>query len=84
MPDSVGYAIHTPVGTVIHTGDFKLDHTPVMGQLTDLARLAELGNEGVLLLLRRLDVRRGAGLHAVGAGGRRGADEHHARRRRAA
>jgi ribonuclease J len=51
VPDSVGYAIHTPVGTVIHTGDFKLDHTPVMGQVTDLSRLAQLGKEGVLLLL---------------------------------
>jgi ribonuclease J len=51
IPDSVGYAVRTPVGTVIHTGDFKLDHTPVMGQVTDLARLAQLGNEGVLLLL---------------------------------
>ncbi|MGE0057807.1 MAG: ribonuclease J, partial [Dehalococcoidia bacterium] len=50
VPDSCGFAIKTPVGTVIHTGDFKLDHTPVMGQLTDLGRLAELGNEGVLLL----------------------------------
>jgi ribonuclease J len=51
IPDSVGYAIRTPVGTVVHTGDFKLDHTPVMGQQTDLARLSELGREGVLLLL---------------------------------
>jgi ribonuclease J len=51
VPDSVGYAIATPMGTVIHTGDFKLDHTPVMGQVTDLSRLAELGKEGVLLLL---------------------------------
>ena len=51
VPDSVGFAIRTPVGIVIHTGDFKLDHTPVMGQLTDLAKLAELGKEGVLLLL---------------------------------
>ncbi len=50
IPDSVGYAIRTPVGTCIHTGDFKLDHTPVMGQSTDLAKLAQLGDEGVLLL----------------------------------
>src|SRR3990170_1106104 len=50
IPDSVGYAIRTPVGTCIHTGDFKLDHTPVMGQATDLSRLAQLGEEGVLLL----------------------------------
>jgi ribonuclease J len=51
VPDSVGFAIKTPVGTIVHTGDFKLDHTPVMGQLTDLAKLAQLGREGVLLLL---------------------------------
>jgi ribonuclease J len=50
IPDSVGYAIRTPVGTCIHTGDFKLDHTPVMGQSTDLSKLAQLGDEGVLLL----------------------------------
>ena len=50
IPDSVGYAIRTPVGTCVHTGDFKLDHTPVMGQSTDLPRLAQLGDEGVLLL----------------------------------
>jgi len=51
IPDSCGLAIRTPVGTVIHSGDFKLDHTPVMGKPTDLPRWAELGNEGVLLLL---------------------------------
>jgi ribonuclease J len=50
VPDSTGLAIKTPVGTVIHTGDFKLDHTPVMGQHTDLTRLAQHGDDGVLLL----------------------------------
>jgi len=49
--DGVGFAIKTAAGTVIHSGDFKIDHTPVDGQTTDLARLAELGEEGVLLLL---------------------------------
>lgn len=49
--DGVGYAIRTPAGTVIHTGDFKIDQTPVDGEKTDLSRLAELGEEGVLLLL---------------------------------
>src|SRR5262249_56846746 len=51
IPDSVGLVIRTPVGTVIHTGDFKLDQTPLDGRLPDLGRLAELGAEGVLLLM---------------------------------
>jgi len=51
VPDSTGLAISTPAGLVIHTGDFKLDHTPVMGQATDLARLSQHGDKGVLLLL---------------------------------
>ena len=51
VPDSTGIAIRTPVGLVVHTGDFKLDHTPVMGQSTDLGRLAQFGREGVRLLL---------------------------------
>ena len=51
IPDSTGIAIRTPVGLVVHTGDFKLDHTPVMGQSTDLGRLAQFGREGVRLLL---------------------------------
>ncbi len=51
VPDSTGLAITTPVGKVIHTGDFKLDHTPVMGQSTDLTRLAQHGEDGVLLML---------------------------------
>jgi ribonuclease J len=49
--DAVGFAIRTPVGTVVHTGDFKIDHTPIDGRACDLARLAEIGAEGVLLLL---------------------------------
>ena len=51
IPDAVMLAIHTPVGTVIHTGDFKVDYTPIDGQMMDLGRLAELGNQGVLALL---------------------------------
>jgi ribonuclease J len=51
IPDSVGMIIHTPVGTVVHSGDFKLDYTPVDGKPTDLSKLARLGNQNVLLLL---------------------------------
>ena len=51
IPDAVMLAIHTPVGTVVHTGDFKVDYTPIDGQVMDFGRLAELGNKGVLALL---------------------------------
>lgn len=51
IPDSVMLAIKTPVGTVVHTGDFKIDYTPIDNQKMDLNRLAEIGNEGVLALL---------------------------------
>jgi ribonuclease J len=51
IPDSVGLIIHTPQGIVVHSGDFKLDHTPVLGEFTNFTRLASLGTKGVLLLL---------------------------------
>ena len=51
IPDSVMLAIHTPVGTVLHTGDFKVDYTPMDGKLMDFGRLAELGKKGVLALM---------------------------------
>ena len=51
IPDSVALAISTPLGTVIHTGDFKIDVTPISGGMIDLVRLGQLGNEGVLALL---------------------------------
>jgi ribonuclease J len=51
IPDAMGIAIRTPVGTVVHTGDFKFDHTPVDGKLSDFAILARLGAEGVVCLL---------------------------------
>jgi ribonuclease J len=50
IPDATSIAVTTPFGTVLHTGDFKFDHTPVMGGPPDLTRIAELGREGILLL----------------------------------
>lgn len=51
IPDAVALAIGTPLGTVIHTGDFKIDVTPISGGMFDLARFGQLGNDGVLALL---------------------------------
>ena len=51
IPDSVMLAITTPVGTILHTGDFKVDFTPIDGKIMDLGRIAELGNQGILALM---------------------------------
>ena len=51
IPDTVALAIHTPVGTIVHTGDFKIDYTPIDDERMDFGRLAELGNKGVLALM---------------------------------
>ena len=50
IPDACAIAVHTPVGVVIHTGDFKIDYTPIEGGIIDLARFGELGRKGVLAL----------------------------------
>ena len=51
IADSAAIAIHTPIGIVLHTGDFKIDFTPIDGSVADLARFAEIGKKGVLVML---------------------------------
>ncbi|WP_315077251.1 ribonuclease J [uncultured Clostridium sp.] len=51
IADSVAIAVHTPLGAVLHTGDFKIDYTPIDGEIMDFARFAELGKKGVLAML---------------------------------
>ena len=51
IPDACALAIQTPVGTIVHTGDFKIDYTPIDGEIVDLGRLAAIGNRGVLALM---------------------------------
>ena len=51
IPDSVGMAIHPPAGIIVHTGDFKVDYSPIDGEIIDLARFGELGSRGVLALM---------------------------------
>ncbi len=51
IPDAVALAIHTPIGIVVHTGDFKIDYTPIDDERMDFGRLAELGNKGVVALM---------------------------------
>ncbi len=51
IPDSVGMAVHTPAGVIVHTGDFKIDFSPINGEIIDLTRFGELGSKGVLALM---------------------------------
>ena len=51
IPDCVGIVIHTPIGTVVHTGDYKFDHTPIDGRAADFGTLARIGNDGVLVMM---------------------------------
>ena len=51
IPDSLGIALHTPIGTIVYTGDFKFDHSPVGDEPADIAHLAEIGSKGALLLM---------------------------------
>jgi ribonuclease J len=51
IPDAIGIVLHTPIGTVVHTGDYKFDYTPVDGKPADLGTLGRIGNEGVLVML---------------------------------
>ena len=71
MPDCVALAITTPVGTIVHTGDFKIDQTPIDGEHFDLHRFAELGTEGRARALCRQHERRSPGLHRPGDRGHR-------------
>jgi ribonuclease J len=51
IPDAVGIVLHTPIGTVVHTGDYKFDYTPIDGKPADLGTLARIGSEGVLVMM---------------------------------
>ena len=51
IPDAMGIALRTPLGTVVHTGDFRLDNDPTIGEPTDFARMAEIASDGVFLLM---------------------------------
>ncbi|MBQ7047279.1 MAG: ribonuclease J [Oscillospiraceae bacterium] len=51
IPDAVGMAVHTPAGVIVHTGDFKIDYSPINGEIIDLTRFGELGSRGVLALM---------------------------------
>ena len=77
IPDATGVIIDTPVGTIVHTGDFKLDHTPVDGKPTDFQRLAQAGKDGVPAADVGLHVCGDARPHAIRGGRRSSADPFH-------
>ena len=72
IPDAAAIVLETPAGRIVHTGDYKLDHTPVDGLKTDVGKLADLGNQGVDLLLGDSTNAERPGFHPVGADRRRG------------
>ena len=78
IPDAMGIALDTPVGLVIHTGDFKFDHTPVDGKMSDIHALAEFGQRGRAVARVRFNARRKPRLHALRAHRGRGLPRHHA------
>ena len=82
IPDAMGIGLRTPLGLIVHTGDFKFDHTPVDGKLSDFHALARFGAGGRAVPAVRLDARREPGLHAVRADRRRGVPRHHGGPRR--
>ena len=77
VPDCVAIMLETAAGRILHTGDYKLDHTPVDGLRTDVGKLAELGNRGIDLLLGDSTNAERPGCHRLGAARRRGLPPHH-------
>ena len=77
VPDTVAVVLETAGGRIVHTGDYKLDHTPVDGLRTDVGKLAELGNRGIDLLLGDSTNAERPGVTRLGAARRRGVPAHH-------